>query len=158
MDLLVAVDDYCVTKVAVAASVAGVKINVVKGISHEELALLDVTSKSMVLRTSSGIITQHVAMLRYIAEMVPALQLVGVTAFDTALVDQWLDFSWCELGTLQSEDPLQMSPRALIISGHALLFKNVSLSLDPSPNKTHELLQQRCLCSFCKSFAHLTAA
>lgn len=99
MELLVAVDDYCVTKVTVAASVAGVKINVVKGLSHDDLKKLDIAAKSILLLTSSGIIAQHVSMLRYIAEIAPSVQLMGATAFDSALVDQWLEFSWCELGT-----------------------------------------------------------
>ena len=99
MDLLVAVDDYCLTKVVVTASVAGVKINVIKGVSHSELSALDCAAKSLLLKTSAGVVTQHVAMLRYIAEMTPAVQLMGVTAYDASQVDQWLEFSWCELGT-----------------------------------------------------------
>jgi hypothetical protein len=101
MELLVAVDDYCLTKVIVTAAVAGVKINVVKGVSHDDLRKQDSAAKSLLLRTSSGVVTQHVPMLRYIAELTPAVQLMGVTTFDLALVDQWLDFSWCELGTSQ---------------------------------------------------------
>lgn len=143
MDLLVAVDDYCLTKVIVTASVAGVKVNVTKGISHEELALLDAASKSMVLKTSSGIITQHVAMLRFIAEMVPAVQLTGVTAFDAALVDQWLDFSWCELGTLQSKPftdiyALSCVPFAISVMCHLICPVN---PLSPSAEVPVQLLQ-----------------
>ena len=100
MELLVAVDDYCVTKIVVAASAAGVKINVVKDVSHDDLKKLDIAAKSILLLTSSGIIAQHVSMLRYIAEIAPSAQLMGSTPFDSALVDQWLEFSWCELGAL----------------------------------------------------------
>ena len=112
MEVLVAVDDYCLLKVVITAAVAGVKINVLKGKSHEELRKENPSAKSLLLRTSSGVITQHVPMLRYIAEMTPAVQLMGVTAFDLALVDQWLDFSWCELGkkhALISIGALQLS-------------------------------------------------
>ena len=98
MDLLVAFEDYCFTKVIVAASVAGVKINVQKGVTQEALTQIDDAAKSILLKTSSGVITQHVSMLRYIAEMTPAVQLTGVTDYDSAQVDQWLEFSWCELG------------------------------------------------------------
>ena len=98
MDLLVAFDDYCLTKVIVTASVAGVKINVIKGVLQAELIAYDNAAKSMLLKTSSGVISQHVSMLRYIAEMTPAVQLMGATDYDASQVDQWLEFSWCELG------------------------------------------------------------
>lgn len=100
MELLVAVDDYCVTKIIIAASAAGVKIKVVKDVTHDDLKKLDIAAKSILLLTSSGIIAQHVSMLRYIAEIAPSAQLMGSTPFDSALVDQWLEFSWCELGAL----------------------------------------------------------
>lgn len=100
MELLVAVDDYCVTKLTVAASVAGLELLVTKGVTHDELTKLDSGAKSLLLKTSSGgVITQHVAMLRHIAENVPAAQLMGTSTFDAAQVDQWLEFSWNDLGT-----------------------------------------------------------
>lgn len=99
MELLVAVDDYCVTKVSLTAAVAGININVVKGLSHSDLAKFDIAAKSLLLKTSSGLITQHLPMLRYIAENAPNVRLMGANTFDSALVNQWLEFSWCELGT-----------------------------------------------------------
>jgi hypothetical protein len=98
MELLVAVDDYCVTKIVIAASVAGIKLDVKRGLSHNDLIALDSAAKSVLLKAETGIITQHLPMLRYIAKNCPAAQLMGVTAFDGAQVDQWLDFSWSELG------------------------------------------------------------
>lgn len=99
MDLLVAVDgDYCVTKIQITASIANIKLNIIKNKTHEELSILDPCAKSIVLQTKEGIITQHNAILRYIAEISPAVQLMGITSFDSSQVDQWLDFSWCELG------------------------------------------------------------
>jgi hypothetical protein len=98
MELLVAVDDYCVTKASLTAAVAGVKINIVKGLSQSDLMKFDIAAKSILLKTSSGIITQHVPILRYIAEIAPNARLMGANTFDSALVNQWLEFSWCELG------------------------------------------------------------
>jgi hypothetical protein len=98
MELLVAVDDYCVTKIIAAASAAGVPLPVRKGYSHSQLTDIDNAAKSILLKTKQGNITQHVAMLRYIAELAPASGLAGISSFDTAIVDQWLDFSWNELG------------------------------------------------------------
>jgi hypothetical protein len=98
LELLVAVDDYCVTKVSLTAAVAGVNINVVKGLSHSDLMKFDIAAKSILLKTSSGLITQHVPILRYIAEIAPNARLMGANTFDSALVNQWLEFSWCELG------------------------------------------------------------
>jgi hypothetical protein len=104
MELLVAVDDYCVAKVIIAASIAGVKINITKGVSHDDLGKVDIAAKSIILRTDLGIITQHVTMLRYIAEMAPVSHLMGVTDYDASQVDQWLEFSWCELGTFPTKN------------------------------------------------------
>jgi glutathione S-transferase len=58
----------------------------------------DIAAKSILLKTSSGLITQHVPILRYIAEIAPNARLMGANTFDSALVNQWLEFSWCELG------------------------------------------------------------
>jgi hypothetical protein len=46
MELLVAVDDYCVTKVTLTAAVAGVNINVVKGLSHSDLMKFDYSTEN----------------------------------------------------------------------------------------------------------------
>jgi hypothetical protein len=116
MELLVAVDDYCVTKVSLTAAVAGVHINVVKGISHSDLMKFDIAAKSILLKTSSGVITQHVPILRYIAEIAPNARLMGANTFDSALVNQWLEFSWCELGTQ-------------VINHHQICLPNSSCSL-----------------------------
>ena len=100
MELYVAVDDYCVSKLVIAASVAGLELPVKKGMTHADLLQIDGGAKSIVLKTSAGTtITQHVAMLRHIAECAPIAQLTGAAAFDSSQVDQWLDFSWGELGT-----------------------------------------------------------
>jgi hypothetical protein len=98
MELLVAVDDYCVTKIILAASIAGLKLDIKRGVSHDELLALDSAAKSVLLKATTGNITQHLPMLRYIAKNVPAAELMGASAFDSSQVDQWLDFSWSEIG------------------------------------------------------------
>lgn len=111
MELLVAVDDYCVTKVSLTAAVAGVNINVVKGLCHSDLTKFDIAAKSILLKTSSGIITQHVPILRYIAEIAPNARLMGANTFDSALVNQWLEFSWCELGMQENNHHQSRLPK-----------------------------------------------
>ena len=101
VELLVAVDDYCIKKVALTAAICGIQIKITNGVTHEELLSYDVAAKSMILRSSSGdVITQHLAILRHLADMSPMLQLMGVSAFDVAQVDQWLAFSWSEVGII----------------------------------------------------------
>jgi hypothetical protein len=102
MELLIAEDSYLVTKVTLAAAYAGVELKVTRGVTLQALQQVDSSAKGMVLKTASGTaITQHVAMLRHIAETVPAKQLAGASSFDASQVDQWLDFSWNELGALE---------------------------------------------------------
>jgi glutathione S-transferase len=97
MELVVEIDDYRVAEVLIAASVAGIKITVTKDVSHDDMVKLAANASSLVLKTPAGIITRQVAMLRHIAEMVPAAQLMGMTDFQTSQVDQWLEFSANEL-------------------------------------------------------------
>jgi glutathione S-transferase len=98
MDLFVAVDDYCLQKVLITASLAGVKVNLFQDQDHASLIKLDPRAKSMVLRTSLGCITQHNAILRYLGDISPLCPLVGSSEEEYASVCQWLDFSWNEIG------------------------------------------------------------
>jgi asparaginyl-tRNA synthetase len=54
-------------------------------------------AKSIVLKTSAGYLTQQNAILRYLAENSATSGLTGSTPFESAQVDQWLDFFWNEL-------------------------------------------------------------
>jgi len=93
--------DYCLLKVLIAASLAGVSIPVKKSVSFEELSASHPDAKSLVLETPKGSITQHVAILRYLSELAPAAGLTGKSAFDSSQCDQWLDFSWNQIGMQQ---------------------------------------------------------
>ena len=101
MNLLVAVEDFCVQKITTTAAVAGVKIPVTKA-TAEELSAVDPKARSIVLLTSEGPISQHTAILRYLAELSPLAELSGTSNFNAALVDQWLEFSWQEIGKIHN--------------------------------------------------------
>ena len=93
MKLITSVDDYCLLKVKIASSLSGKECLIVS-VTPEELVQLDASAKSMLMETPMGNISQHIAILRYIADS----QLLGVNDLDRAMVDQWLEFSWEELG------------------------------------------------------------
>jgi asparaginyl-tRNA synthetase len=97
MELYCSVTDYCVTKVLAAASYAGVSVTVHSGSTEAALLALHPQAKSMVLKTSSGYLTQQNTILRHLAENSATAGLVGSTPFESAQVDQWLDFFWNEL-------------------------------------------------------------
>ena len=98
LKLSVAFDDYTVQKVKLVAAKAGVGLAVAK-VTPEALAALHAEAKSMVLTPASGpAITQHLAILRYLAQAAPAAELAGSNSLDAAQVDQWLHFSWHEVG------------------------------------------------------------
>jgi glutathione S-transferase len=129
MELVVEIDDYRVAEVLIAASVAGIKITVTKGVSHDDLVKLDAKATTLALKTTAGIITRHVAMLRYIAEMVPAAQLLGMTEFHTSQVDQWLEFSVNELEVpvcALTDSNLQKKAIADTITAMTIIEKHLS--------------------------------
>lgn len=101
--LHVAWEDYTVQKVLLTAKRAGVSL-VVKRCSVAELMATNSEAKAMVLTGGSGpAITQHLSILRYLAEAAPAAGLVGPDSHATAHVDQWLHFTWQDV-----EVPLQV--------------------------------------------------
>lgn len=102
LKLLVSVEDFCVQKIIATAEVVGVSVEIEKGVSPEALELLDPKARSLLLQTSHGFISQHNAILRYLAEISPFAQISGVSNFNAALVDQWLEFSWHEIGETYS--------------------------------------------------------
>jgi glutathione S-transferase len=61
---------------------------------------LSSTGQMPVLHTRFGGVSQHYAILRYIAGNCEASGLYGKTAFQSAQVDQWLDFCLNELDTV----------------------------------------------------------
>lgn len=89
-------DDYCLLKVKIALAVTGKECAIETGCASEDLVKLDSAAKSMVLETPGGCISHHVSILRYISDA----KLLGSGDLNRAMVDQWLEFSWDELGKL----------------------------------------------------------
>jgi glutathione S-transferase len=102
MNLLVSFDDYCVDKIQLTASIAKLNLNVKKGLTAEELVKLEPNAKSILLEVNSNYISQHNAILRFIAESSLSTQLLGSVPLDRAQIDQWLEFSWQELGKINN--------------------------------------------------------
>lgn len=98
MKVLALAEDYCVLKIRLAVSLLDLTTDFIIE-AHEDLLKLDTTAKSILLVTESGeYISQHVSILRYIAQSTEDKSLLGVAEIDRAMVDQWLEFSWHELG------------------------------------------------------------
>jgi len=82
-------------KIRLALALTGKECVIETGVSVEDLKKLDADAKAMLLESSLGYITQHIAILRSIV----GSEMVGSTDVDRAMIDQWLEFSWQELGT-----------------------------------------------------------
>lgn len=83
--------DYCLKKILATSYYNGIELKVNKATPG------DVASHAFVLTTASGTITKTNAILRYLAELMPAQELLGANSFETSQVDQWLDFAWNEI-------------------------------------------------------------
>jgi len=103
MKVLALTEDYCLLKIRLALSILNLTSDIIieNNHYHGDLLKLDSAAKSILLVTDSGdYITQHVSILRYIAQSAEDKQLLGIAEIDRAMVDQWLEFSWNELGIL----------------------------------------------------------
>lgn len=76
---------YCVQKVQVAASFAGVEISIRESVSNDELLKLCDQSRGMLLKHEGQYLSQHNAILRLIAQVNPAAGIYGAE-FDAAQV------------------------------------------------------------------------
>lgn len=90
---------YQIAKVIIAARYASVAVE--EHLSHkpEELQKLVPSAKSLVLRVKAGhgkelLLTRSNVVLRFLAESRADAGLYGETPYESALVDQWLDFSF----------------------------------------------------------------
>ena len=95
------IDDYCLLKVRIALSLACCDASVETGVTSEYLRSIDASAKTIALEAPGGNIAQHVPILCYIAHTDSKSQLLGSSEIDMAQVDQWLEFSWSELGMLK---------------------------------------------------------
>ena len=86
MELLVSVDDFCVQKILVAAAFANLNIKLIKGKTEDDLVKLHPLAQSIVLNTNEGFISQHTAILRYIASSCKMSELYGSSEFEAGQV------------------------------------------------------------------------
>jgi hypothetical protein len=86
MELQVTGFDYCVQKVQVAARFVDADINVVSGLTQAQLVAAHPQARSMVLRHNGEYLAQHNAILRFIANLKPEVNLYGPRGFDTSQV------------------------------------------------------------------------
>jgi glutathione S-transferase len=90
---------YQISKVRLAARYASVVVEEKLSCSADELTRLLPSAKSLILRVTSGfgtelLLTRSNVVLRFLAELRADAGLYGQTAYQSALVDQWLDFSF----------------------------------------------------------------
>lgn len=90
---------YQIRKVVLTARYASIVVEEKLGCTPEELQKLLPSAKSLVLRVKSGfgnevLLTRSNVALRFLAEARVDAGLYGRSPYQSALVDQWLDFSF----------------------------------------------------------------
>ena len=99
MEVLTCVDDYCVLKLVLTSALADVPIAINKTMTHDALKALHPAAKSVLMKTAGDYLTQHVPMMRMVASASKKhAQLAGEDEVNKSQVDQWLEYSWQELG------------------------------------------------------------
>jgi hypothetical protein len=88
--------DHCLLKVSLVASVTGTDLEI-NNATEEQLTSLDSKAKNLLLETPLGSISQHIAIIKYIASS-SLVSVSGSDELEKAQIDQWLDFSWQDLG------------------------------------------------------------
>jgi len=66
--------------------------------TSSDLKNTDPSAKGLLLETDEGVLSQHHSIMRTIAISSSGDFLVGGSAIDMALNDQWMEFCWQELG------------------------------------------------------------
>ena len=94
MKLLTRDEDYLSTKCTLTAKLAGINL-AVERVQGEDV---EATGLSLVVAEGKPPVNQHLAILRCLADAAPAAKLLGSTALDGAQVDQWLAFTWQNIG------------------------------------------------------------
>ena len=99
LTLYVAQEDTTFLKIQLVLALLNKTVAVERVESQADLEKLDVSAKAVALKTPGGFISRGVAILRYLAETSNKSSLLGGDEeIDRAQVDQWLDFSWQDLG------------------------------------------------------------
>jgi len=82
------------TKIQVVAKYYGINVEVASGEVNAELLAKNPTGKVPTLETSEGVIFESNAIVRYIARVGgDKVHLYGKSAFESGLIDQWVDFT-----------------------------------------------------------------
>ena len=90
--------EFTLVKVKLLTALTGATLTI-ESKQDVELLQLDQTAKGLLLKTTSGFISQHLAILRYIAESYDNSSLLGgADELNRAQINQWLEFAWQELG------------------------------------------------------------
>eukprot|EP00753_Platysulcus_tardus_P006174 PLAT14013.1.p1 GENE.PLAT14013.1~~PLAT14013.1.p1 ORF type:complete len:743 (+),score=400.85 PLAT14013.1:1-2229(+) len=84
--------DIKVTKVLIAARIAGLKLQLDTSLSESQLSERSPTGRAPFLETEQGTLVGTNTMLRYIAQLCPAAELYGRSSYDSGLVDAWMDY------------------------------------------------------------------
>jgi len=90
-------DDYRLWKIQIAAEYAGTEIEIFDSKTSHDFKTITPSGKLPVLSTPRGVIFGSSAILRYIGRLHPDAGLYGDSFYESALVDQWLDFSDTDL-------------------------------------------------------------
>lgn len=98
LELFVVKKDFRTFKISYAAKVVGAELSIHDGFSTAELAAMDSSAKDMLLKSSEGYLSQHVAIMRYIAGSKRDAGLLGANEEEEIQIDQWSESSWQELG------------------------------------------------------------
>jgi hypothetical protein len=88
--------DHSLLKAKLVAALAGAEL-VINSSTQDQLTALESDAKSILLETTSGFISQHLAVLRYIA-LSTENSLSGSDELEKDQINQWLDFSSQDLG------------------------------------------------------------
>lgn len=97
MKLLYSRDDYCLLKVKLVAALTETPLEL-QSTTQDELAAKDGAAKSLLLEVDGQCVGQHLAVLRYLAETSKLAAQLLLEDVERAQVNQWLEFSWEELG------------------------------------------------------------
>jgi len=114
MKLLTRDEDYLSTKCSLTAKLAGIKLAVEKA----QAGAVEATGMALVIAEGKAPISQHLAILRCLADAAPAAKLLGSTALDGAQVDQWLAFTWQNIGKCSSNERNATTFSNLFIFSH----------------------------------------
>jgi len=90
-----------VWKIQIAAQYTGTEVNLVDAKTSKDFKEITSSGKLPVLSTSRGVIFESNAISRFIARLHPDAGLYGDSFYESALVDQWIEFSNSDIEPLR---------------------------------------------------------